>query len=74
MYTVAQTPQAIQAAVKECFAGCFDGGPAIDHISRYCAELRAMGWDEPDILSVEVTVRRMLIRMLDNKTSEDDAG
>jgi hypothetical protein len=46
----------------------------IDEIGKYCAELRAMGWDEPDILHIEVTVRRMLMRVIDDKASEDDAG
>jgi len=32
-----------------------------------------MGWDEPDILNVEVTVRRMLVRVIDDKFPEDDA-
>jgi hypothetical protein len=73
MNTVAQTPQAIQSAVKECFALCFGGGAPVDEIGRYCSELRDMGWDETDILNVEVTVRRMLVRVIEDKIPEDDA-
>ena len=73
MNTVAQTSQSIQSAVRECFALCFGGSSPVDEIGKYCSELRAMGWDEPDILNVEVTVRRMLVRVIDDKFPEDDA-
>ena len=75
MKTVApHSSPAIQAAVNACLARCYASDPPIAALAEYLDELRGQGWDEPDILSVEITVRRVLAKVLDSKISDDDVS
>ena len=68
----AQSAQSIQEAVKRCLSRCYEGSPPISEIARFSEELRVQGWDEPDILSVELAVRRVLSQVIDNEIFDND--
>jgi hypothetical protein len=70
----AQLPQAIKAAVQECLDRCYRGTTPLGEIAQFADELRAQAWDEPDIVNVEVAVRRVLAGVMGGPASDDNVG
>jgi hypothetical protein len=55
-----QSGQAINDAVRDCLARCARGKTPLGVIAEYMGELRAAGWQEPDVRTVEAAVRKVL--------------
>jgi len=51
----------INAAIRECLAGCYGSQNPLPCLAEYVTNLRAdVSWREAEVLEVEVAVRQML--------------
>ena len=58
----------IRGAVKDCLTRCYRGNTPLGELAQFLGELRARGWDDPDVRKVETAVRKVLAGVV----TEDD--
>jgi len=69
---MAQPPESINNAIAECLARCYRGTTPLGEMAQFAGELRANGWDDDDIRSVEATVRKLLAGIVSNPFFDND--
>jgi hypothetical protein len=61
----------INAAIRDCLDHFRPGGSVIAHLATYLERLRRQSWQEEEISEVEIGVRRILTKLVDDDSLDE---
>jgi hypothetical protein len=64
----------IRQTVQDCLGRCYRGTTPLGEIASFAGELRARGWSDEDVRTVETAVRRILAGVMTNGTEAEPSA